>query len=465
MWEDLFVSQGGGKRRNPHHGSCVDFSLHGMDAWFKSCQALLTSVRSRRFPRAVYVVVIMAAKFTTKLTFSQDDVTAAEKLEPAFESLLRSLKVNDAVIDAMRLNEITDRSLFTDLAQDENQLRKCAKAFGIDTSDDAEFPHQREMAKVVGAWRQAKAQSEVKTAADAAARAHGDPVTILTMDWNSLMEKFRVTFGPDLCDNELPAKSYCEEFAVSLAEGCLEAERLCEVEEQRKVKADPARQYGMHLDGKLTLQTRRKFTSVEPTNQEQLRAKFTVLQNMWLLAQLRQPGRSIFRDLIRSTFDDHLRILFNRKNFNYRKEVDRQLLSKPCWSHCLSTSKRSGRMRKLCRLQSIGITAALRQVISDNEHRTQHWVHLIAIANSSGANDAEIARLEKEVDELRSAVHRSRSLRMRPRQRALTAKDVGTSGSGKLLSTHFQACLLECTAYSFPAREHLQVATAHFAHR
>ena len=335
MWDDLFPK---GEANESSPRSCFDFPLHGMDAWwFKSFQAF--SARYRRFVLAVYVVGTMAAKFVSKLTFSQD-ITSAEKMEPAFESLLRSLKVNDAVIDAMRLNEITDRALFTDLAQDEKQL-KCAKAFGIDTSDDAEFPHQREMAKVIGVWRQAKAQSEVKTAADAAARAHGEPVTILTMDWNSLMEKFRLTFGPDLCDNELPAKSYYEEFEESLAEGCLEAERLCEVvseeeaQDQRKVKADPARQYGMHLDGKLTLQTRRKFTSVEPTNQEQLRAKYTVLQNMWLSAQIRQPGRSIFKDLTRSTFDDHLRILINRKNFNYRKEVDGQLLSQPCWSHCL----------------------------------------------------------------------------------------------------------------------------------
>ena len=195
---------------------------------------------------------MMTAKFITKLAFSQD-VSAAEKLEPAFESLLRSLKVNDAVIDAMRLNGITDRAVFTDLAQDEQQLRKCAK------------------------WPNSSAHGGKP--ADAAARAHGEPVTILSMDWNSLMEKFRVTFGPDLCDNELPAKSYYEEFEESLAEGCLEAERLSEVvsaeeaQEQRKAKPDPARQYGMHLDGKLTLQTRRRFSSVEPTNKEQLRAK------------------------------------------------------------------------------------------------------------------------------------------------------------------------------------------------
>ena len=300
---------------------------------------------------------------------------------------------------------------------------------------------QREMAKLIGAWRQANAQSDVKTGADAAARAHGEPVTILSMDWKSLMGKFRVTFGPDLCDNELPAKSYYEEFEESLAEGCLEAERLCEVvseeesQEQGRLKHDPARQFGMHLEGKLTLQTRRRFSSVEAANQEQLRAKFTVLQNMWLSAQLRQPGRSIFRDLTRSTFDDHLRILLNLRNFNYRKEVDGQLLSQPCWSHCLSYELEVRKEAyKLCRLQPIGITAALLQVATDNEHRTQHWVQLIAIANSSGANDAKIARLEKEVEEFKSAVRRFPVTEEAPQAESTsTVANVGASSSGKFL--------------------------------
>ena len=355
---------------NPRHCVLLTFPLHGVYARFKSfaeysSPAPAIAVPSHSLPRGYY-----DGQVITKLTFSQDDVTAPEKLEPAFKSLLRSLKVNDAVMDAMRLNEITDRAVFTDLAQDEQQSRKCAKAFGIDATDDADFPPARD----------AKAQSDVKTAADAAARAHGEPFTILS----------NVTFGPDLCDNELPAKSYYEEFEESLAEGCLEAERLCEVvseeesQEQRRLKHDPARQFGMHLEGKLTLQTRRRFSSVEAANQEQLRAKRTVLKNMWLLAHLRQPGRSIFRDLTRSTFDDHLRILLNLRNFNYRKEVDGQLLSQPCWSHCLSYELE---VRKGA-YQSIGITAALLQVATDSEHRTQHWVQLIAIANSSGANDA-----------------------------------------------------------------------------
>ena len=226
----------------------------------------------------------MAAKFVSKLVFSQDDVANSERFELAFESLLRWLKVNHSVIDAVRVNDVTHHTLFKDLAQDEQQLKTCAEAFGIDTSEAAEFPHQREMTKLIGAWRQAKRQSEVKAAADAAARAHGAPVTILSMDWNSLMENFRVTFGPDLCDNELPAESHHEDFEESLAEGSPEAERLRDVvseeeaQDQRRFKADPARQCGMHLDGNLTLQTRRELTSSEAANQEQLRAKYTVLQ-------------------------------------------------------------------------------------------------------------------------------------------------------------------------------------------
>ena len=61
------------------------------------------------------------------------------------------MKVNYSVINSMRVNEILNRSVFADLAQDEEKMRKCAAAFGIDQSDQADFPHQREMAKLLGA--------------------------------------------------------------------------------------------------------------------------------------------------------------------------------------------------------------------------------------------------------------------------------------------------------------------------
>ena len=69
----------------------------------------------------------------------------------------------------------------------------------------------------------------------------------------------------------------------------------------------------------------------------------------------------------------------------------------------------------------MGIAEALRTTYEDNEHRTQHWVQLVAIANGSRGTDATVARLEREVQELRSMVHRSRSPRRQPKQKALPA--------------------------------------------
>ena len=75
-------------------------------------------------------------------------------------------------------------------------------------------------------------------------------------------------------------------------------------------------------------------------------------------------------------------------------------------------------MRTSCAVSVLA--EALNQVVTDNEHRTQHWVQLIAIANSSGANDATIARLEKEVG-VRSAVSGSR-FRLVPRAKNLSVE-------------------------------------------
>ena len=107
------------------------------------------------------------------------------------------MKVNDSVITSMQVNEILDRAVFADLAQDEDKMRKCAAAFGIDQSDQADFIHQREMAKLLGASRQARTQREVKLTVDATAKAHGEPVSMLAMDWNSLMIQYKAKFGAD----------------------------------------------------------------------------------------------------------------------------------------------------------------------------------------------------------------------------------------------------------------------------
>ena len=59
---------------------------------------------------------------------------------------------------------------------------------------------------------------------------------------------------------------------------------LAEAEEQERQMPDPPKQFGIHLDSKLTLQTRRRYTGTPPKNTEELRAKYEVMSNMWLLA-------------------------------------------------------------------------------------------------------------------------------------------------------------------------------------
>ena len=85
------------------------------------------------------VLYNMALRFVSKSTFTPDEIAASPQLEPALESLLRSMKVHESVITSMQVNEILDRAVFADLAQDEDKMRKCAAAFGIDQSDGADF--------------------------------------------------------------------------------------------------------------------------------------------------------------------------------------------------------------------------------------------------------------------------------------------------------------------------------------
>ena len=166
-----------------------------------------------------------------------------------------------------------------------------------------------------------------------------------------------------------------EHFSEKLADGTLKAEPLSyvvslfEEEQQELRKPEPARQYNLQLDSKLT--TKRRHVSTEPTDEKGLRMKYAVMTNLWLLAQMRQPGRTIYQDLDRCTFTDFLDTLLDKDNFNFYKEIEGRPMISPCWSFCLS--------------QSFGIHAALWAALRDEEHRMKHWLQLIAIPNSSAS--------------------------------------------------------------------------------
>ena len=150
---------------------------------------------------------------------------------------------------------------------------------------------------------------------DAAARARGVPVTLLPCDWTSILTEFKKKHGTHIADDRLRAQPMSEHFSEKLSDGTLKAEPLSHVvslfeEEQQDLKRpEPAPQYNLQLDSRPTITTKRRHLSTELTDEKGLRLKYAVLSNLWLLAQIRQPGRSIlqrFRSLHVSRFPGYI---------------------------------------------------------------------------------------------------------------------------------------------------------------
>ena len=161
---------------------------------------------------------------------------------------------------------------------------------------------------------------------------------MLPEDWTSVVVQFKKKFGSDLQDEELPSQFYYEEFQERLSAGMLRVEPLEQVISMAEAqRPDPPRQYGIHLNAQLTLQTRKRYSSVAPKNFEELRLKYEVMGNMWLLAQLRQPG---FADLEPNTFQKFLKQLLGKQDFNLQKEIHGKFLSAPNWEHCSNVENR-----------------------------------------------------------------------------------------------------------------------------
>ena len=307
--------------------------------------------------------------FTSSLALTDAQKASLAELEPAFEHLLRDVGLDGSTMCAIRHCRINDRETFTDLADSPEVLRTIA---------DGGMPHKREYSKVLMAWKRTKAQVEVKTSTEALQRQHGEPVRMLPEDWTSIIVKFKSKYGTNLQEEELPAQAYFEEFQEKLAAGMLQAEPLdqvisqAEAEEQDRKKPDPLRQCGMHLNATLTIQTRRRYSSSLPKNLEELRQKFDVLSNCWLLGQQRQPGRALYSDVGSGTFPRILKELLGKKNFAQERARGKPLDAPP-WAHCLSYEHELRREAyKRCREQSVGFNAAWWGTYADTEHRMLH---------------------------------------------------------------------------------------------
>ena len=283
------------------------------------------------------------------------------------------------------------------------------------------------------------------------ARAHGQPIQYLTADWASKIFQFKQQYGMHLHDAKLPAQSFYESFEERLHNDVIEAETLAQMvleeehihiaskpelstqmvleEEHIHIASKPElpTQMGMHLDSTFTLQTKKRYISRMPTDPESLRTKYKVMTNLWLLAQLRQPGRQLLADLTKDTFNDFLEELLSTDNFLMKRQIEGETWAAPVSTHCMEYEFQLRRdAMKLPREQGDSTQAAPWATYRNQVHRMKHWVTLLSIVNSrsdaiSDKAAREIEQLKKQVAQLQKA--RSRSPR-------------GAKGSGKNSCEH-----------------------------
>ena len=138
--------------------------------------------------------------------------------------------------------------------------------------------------------------------------------------------------------------------------------------------------------------------------------------NLWLLAQLRQPGRQLYADLSKDTFNDFFEELLSTNNFLMKRQIEGETWAAPIWVHCMEYESQLRReAMKLCREQGYSIQAALWAAYRNQEHCMKHWITLLSIANTrcdrtSGKASREVEQLRKQVVQLQKA--RSRSPRV-----------------------------------------------------
>ena len=139
----------------------------------------------------------------------------------------------------------------------------------------------------------------------------------------------------------MPAQSYHEWLEERLHNGVLEAGTLAHVvsqeeeREQMASKPEPPTQMGLHLDSTLTLQTKKRYLSRMPTDPESLRTKYRLMTNLWLLAQLRQPGHQLYADLTKDTFNDFFEELVSTDNVLMKRQIEGETWAAPIWTHCM----------------------------------------------------------------------------------------------------------------------------------
>ena len=154
----------------------------------------------------------------------------------------------------------------------------------------------------------------------------------------------------------------------------------------------------LHLDGQLSIQTKRRFVSSAPTTPEQLRLKYKVLANCWLMGQMRQPGRHLFSDLDRNTFADFLDVLLSEKNFSLIQNIGANRVIRPDWSLCMGYEHELRKEAlRLVREKGLSFQRSLWAAYNDPHHRLDNFLNFLKL------DTADHAENENRIQQLQSA--------------------------------------------------------------
>ena len=114
------------------------------------------------------------------------------------------------------------RQLFVALDRtEEGFCDTCKEAIHVDPS--LGFKDKRELGRLLTVWNTAKVQRDTKVHIEAVHKAHGEPISVITADWTSLIRTFNIH------PSRLPAQSYYEGFEERLTDGTMIAEPLSHV--------------------------------------------------------------------------------------------------------------------------------------------------------------------------------------------------------------------------------------------
>ena len=149
----------------------------------------------------------------------------------------------------------------------------------------------------LGSKPQFSRRPKLKT--DSVASVYGAPIT--THDkFKEYGAKSSPLDLPAMPEDLLPAQFNFEGFEEMLTDGRMSAEQLscmvslAEEQKQDAWKSEATRQYGIHLDAKVTISTKPRHVSLMPKDIAELR--HAVLSNLRLLAQIRQQGCPVYSD-------------------------------------------------------------------------------------------------------------------------------------------------------------------------